>query len=97
MTVEELRLLLAQYDPKSRKVTDEQLLWFICVQEARMIFDSGTVKELAGLFQEGIKARSSLEDVQEWLNIFFDEEDEDEIQSLKDMLVDDMIKPFYGI
>jgi hypothetical protein len=65
-----------------KEVTDDQVIWFNCFREARLIMNTNTTKETAHMLLEGFAAMNTLESVQNSLDTMFDDDaDEDELSS----------------
>lgn len=94
--IEALRQLMARLDPKQEEITNDQLIWFVCVQEAHTISDM-TLRETACLFLNGIKP-VTIEYVQEWLDIFYCDEEEviNTEESFSTVLMHQLVYSFYG-
>lgn len=67
-TTEGLRTHIRERSADPEDSTDEALIWFVCMQEAQMVWDCCSTKDLARMFRDGTQAIDSLEDVQAWLN-----------------------------
>lgn len=73
-TIEQLRQYASEVS--SREITDDDLIWFICYQNARLMFDSYTTKDLARELRDGIEPTNDIIAVQEYLNTLYDDQDE---------------------
>lgn len=51
----------------------EYVSWAICLQEAHVVANAFTTKDIASLFQNGVTSYNSMEVIQEWLNTYYDE------------------------
>jgi hypothetical protein len=65
-TIEDLRNVLKQ--EWSEEVTDENLIWFTCCAEAKVILDSCSVSDLASIFQMGTEPINTITDVQKHIS-----------------------------
>lgn len=79
-TIDNLRKYIKRITKKDP--TDVQLIWMVSFYEAEMYFDSGSVRELADLFVSGCAAKT-ISDVEEWLNVMFEEAWDDDPESYK--------------
>jgi hypothetical protein len=98
-TAEELRDRMAIV--KGAPVDDNQLCWFVCVQEARATLDLG-IKDIASLFSDGIEPINTLDKVQEYINTLYEFEEDGTIDwnnefndDQLDFLID-AVYSFYG-
>lgn len=94
---EALRQLMARLDPKQEEVTDDRLIWFVCVQEAHALSDF-TVRETARLFLDGVTP-VTIEYIQEWLDTFYCDEEEviNTEDSFSTVLMHQLVYSFYGL
>lgn len=102
-TVEKLREYMQDVDPKHEFVTADRLIWFVCIQEARILSDA-TTKDIAGMFRDGIEPINSLAQVQGYLDMIFDDCDLDNITEDDEEYVNDQngdiiraVYDFYGV
>lgn len=70
-TTEQLRSVMELIGGKP--VTDTNLAWFVCCQNAETLSDLN-LRELAELFRDGIVAITTLEQVQDHIDAYFDGE-----------------------
>jgi len=102
-TVEKLREHMQNVDPKHEDVTDDSLCWFVCIQEAKSLYDA-TTKDIACLFQYGIEPINSLDKVQEYLDTYFEDWDLDNISDDDEEFIHEQngyilnaVNDFYGV
>ncbi|MGZ8856204.1 MAG: hypothetical protein ACXW0J_03155 [Nitrososphaeraceae archaeon] len=97
-TPKELAEYMSSVNP-NYQINDDKLIWFVCVQEARFIFDGCTIKDLARSLKEGIAPINSIEQVQNWLDTFYSEfEDDDHVQiSQADQQIKEIVRDFLGV
>jgi hypothetical protein len=74
-TVEQLREVMREFVCEA--VTDKNLVWFACIGYAETLSDS-SLKDLARLFAEGVDKVETLDDVQDFIDTFFEGVDEEE-------------------
>ena len=67
-TIEDLRAFMATVE--GQDVSDDDLIWFTCFQNARILLDSSSTKDVARLFAEGMAPIDKLSDVQEFIDTF---------------------------
>ena len=72
--VDHLRAFMAQCT--DNPVTDSDVIWFVCIVNARILSDSATIKDLAYLDKDGVTKIESLDDVQRFLDDHYEDEDE---------------------
>ena len=74
-TFDQLKQLMSEYvaaNVKDKEVNDENVLWFIAMQEAKILFDSCSTKDIAGMLLLGTPPIDK-EYVDGWLDtLFFD-------------------------
>ncbi len=78
-TVEVLRAIMQVVEDiycKGETITDEDLIWFVCMQEAESLLDSCRTKDIASLFRNGVTPISNLYHVQEHLDTRFEDGEE---------------------
>lgn len=51
----------------------EYVSWAICLQEAHVIANTYTTKDIASLLHSGVTSYASMEAIQEWLDTYYDE------------------------
>lgn len=74
-TVEQLRDAMTLISGKDKPATDDDLIWFTCCQNAELLSDMN-LRECASLFSDGIVAIKTLEQVQEHLNTYFEDDEQ---------------------
>lgn len=94
-TTEALRAYMASV--KGEEVSDGDLIWFVCMLNASMHFDCGSVKDLASVYLMGV-APATFDDVQYWLDVQFElaEEGDEESFEYGDDNVKTQVDMFYG-
>lgn len=91
-TTEQLREFMQQVGGKP--VTDANLIRFKCYYDARLLVDSATTNDIATILQEGVKP-AEIGDVQDWINTFFEDVDEEDIAQQNVYIVNAVLH-FYG-
>lgn len=76
--IEQLRQYAEQVS--GREIEDEDLIWFVCYQNASMIFNGYTTKDLAAMLRDGVDPTNDIVAVQEYLNTLYDDMDEEDCQ-----------------
>ena len=101
--VEALRQQMEKVDPNHEMCTDDRLIWYVCIQEARSLSEART-KDIASMFRDGITAINSLEQVQEHLDTYFEDYDLDNLseQDEENVMEDNSdilhsINDFFGV
>lgn len=80
-TVDELRAFMATV-AGIPEVREADIIWLVCIVNARMVSDSFTIKDIAALFKDGIDRVESLADVQAFLDTLYEEDVEgNEVQN----------------
>jgi hypothetical protein len=74
-TVDELRAFMESVI--GEVVTDANLIWFVCVCNARLVSETCSIKDMAALFSEGVAKIDKLSDVQAYLDTVYEEFTED--------------------
>ena len=92
MSIEELRQLMLELDPEKQEITDDVLVWFMCIQRAHEIADE-SIKDLAHLFLNGVEV-TTLSTLEQWLVQIVDDLGS---QEEANQHVVDMVKLFFGI
>lgn len=73
-TTEALRSFMAEVS--GEPVSDNQLFWFVCMYNAKLISESFTLSDIAAMLQGGIKPIDSLQDVQGFIDTFYDDDND---------------------
>lgn len=68
---EHMKQVVAKYD-LDYEVTNGELIWFVCIQNAQSVSSNMNLREIASLYREGIKA-AMFEDVQDWIDTLYDD------------------------
>lgn len=72
-TVDDLRAFMQQHTTEGKVVDDAMLLWFVCVGYARSLSDA-SIRDRARLFRDGVDPVKTLDDVQKYLDTFWEDE-----------------------
>lgn len=91
-TVEDLRAAMSA--ASGEPTTDENLVWFVCFYNAKIIAGSFSLKDIAHMLQDGCTAINKISNVKEWLETewqYYEETKEDPSQNILDH-----INEFYG-
>ena len=91
-TVKQLRAFMKKVSKE--EVKDDNLTWFACIGYAESLTDS-SLKDLAWLFRGGVTPVKTLDDVQKYIDTFF-EEGESEFNKEQNKYLLDAVYRFYG-
>jgi len=92
-TVEDLRAFMAEV--KGEAVDNAQLFWFVCMYNAALIGDSYSRKDIAAMLLGGVKATDSLQDVQDFIDTFY-EDGPDEYNQLQSLYIVKFVFNFFS-
>ena len=94
-SVEALREHMAAVGGKP--VSNDDMMWFVCMHRAGMYFDCGEVKSLADLILNGCQP-TTFEDVIEWIEVQYEDayEDDEESMEYATDIVKEIVNQFYG-
>lgn len=93
-TTEDLRSFMGSVGGEA--VTDDRLVWFVCMYNAELISQAYTTKDIAAMLLEGVKATNSLTDVQEFLNTFFEDTGDGNYAKLQNLHIVKHVLDFFG-
>lgn len=71
-TVDELRAFMTATSIKE-VVSHADIIWFVCLYNARVVSEAYSLKDIAAMFSEGVAKIDTMHDVQEFLNSLYEE------------------------
>lgn len=93
-TTEELRSYMAEVSHE--EVTDETLIWFVNVYNAKILLDSYSSKDVAAMLQGGVEPTNKLEHVQQFLDTFYEDSEDEDYLKLQSLHIIKQVLVFYG-
>lgn len=100
-TTEELRSFMSTVKTAMGKeggVTDENLFWFVCIYNAKLILDSYTTKDIGAMLQGGVDPTNKLDDVQQFIDTFYEDVDSEDVDyaQLQSLYIIREVADFYS-
>lgn len=95
-TVEQLRNYMNTFEKDNTPTTDETIIWFNCIREAKSISEGCSLKDIASMLQEGIAPMNTLQSVQDTLKGWYDELADEDQHNLDELYLKCRVAEFYG-